>query len=645
VSEEMKKISIIILSLIISIATIHSQEILLPLQENPTIKNFLRMNPDYLFKSSTEADTLTLPFFDDFSANTIFPADSIWEDNDVFVNRSFSDRPPTIGAATFDALDGSGSVYVEANSTGFFADYLTSRPLDLDGIQLSDSLFLSFFYQSTGLGDEPELYDSLYLELFSPETELWYAIWAKNGETKQEFKHIVLNIPDSASDGAAFYERGFKFRFGNRSSLTGLSDASWASNSDQWHIDYVHLDTGRFVTDTVITDLAFLARPNYLLKDYTAMPWRHYIVNSVQMGNSIDFLFYNYHNEQIALTKDITIKDLVTGTETIILQGAGNNYDSGEHDLDEDLDGFFFNTNTGIDEVSFKVETVVNPGPATTDFITHNDTSWYIQDFKDYYAYDDGSSESGYGLGGVPNGKAALKFQNYNFVDSIRGVDIFFNRTIGDANQKYFYLTIWDHDASNNQPGEILFSQIGVRPEFEDSLNKFHRYHLQTENQEDTAFVVPEIFYVGWKQTTIDMLNIGFDKNTILDETNNPNIPDPLYFNVAGGWQKSSLKGALMIRPIFSDKALLTVQEPAKRELSFRVYPNPANNHILFKVDEQSESYQYGIYDLTGRIISSGTFNNLQLELNTSNYTNGIYFMKLHSSEGAAGSHKFMVQH
>jgi len=641
----MKKISIIILSLIISIATIHSQEILLPLQENPTIKNFLRMNPDYLFKSSTEADTLTLPFFDDFSANTIFPADSIWEDNDVFVNRSFSDRPPTIGAATFDALDGSGSVYVEANSTGFFADYLTSRPLDLDGIQLSDSLFLSFFYQSTGLGDEPELYDSLYLELFSPETELWYAIWAKNGETKQEFKHIVLNIPDSASDGAAFYERGFKFRFGNRSSLTGLSDASWASNSDQWHIDYVHLDTGRFVTDTVITDLAFLARPNYLLKDYTAMPWRHYIVNSVQMGNSIDFLFYNYHNEQIALTKDITIKDLVTGTETIILQGAGNNYDSGEHDLDEDLDGFFFNTNTGIDEVSFKVETVVNPGPATTDFITHNDTSWYIQDFKDYYAYDDGSSESGYGLGGVPNGKAALKFQNYNFVDSIRGVDIFFNRTIGDANQKYFYLTIWDHDASNNQPGEILFSQIGVRPEFEDSLNKFHRYHLQTENQEDTAFVVPEIFYVGWKQTTIDMLNIGFDKNTILDETNNPNIPDPLYFNVAGGWQKSSLKGALMIRPIFSDKALLTVQEPAKRELSFRVYPNPANNHILFKVDEQSESYQYGIYDLTGRIISSGTFNNLQLELNTSNYTNGIYFMKLHSSEGAAGSHKFMVQH
>ena len=641
----MKNISIIILSLIISIATIHSQEILLPLQENPTIKNFLRMNPDYLFKSSTEADTLTLPFFDDFSANTIFPADSIWEDNDVFVNRSFSDRPPTIGAATFDALDGSGSVYVEANSTGFFADYLTSRPLDLDGIQLSDSLFLSFFYQSTGLGDEPELYDSLYLELFSPETELWYAIWAKNGETKQEFKHIVLNIPDSASDGAAFYERGFKFRFGNRSSLTGLSDASWASNSDQWHIDYVHLDTGRFVTDTVITDLAFLARPNYLLKDYTAMPWRHYIVNSVQMGNSIDFLFYNYHNEQIALTKYITIKDLVTGTETIILQGAGNNYDSGEHDLDEDLDGFFFNTNTGIDEVSFKVETVVNPGPATTDFITHNDTSWYIQDFKDYYAYDDGSSESGYGLGGVPNGKAALKFQNYNFVDSIRGVDIFFNRTIGDANQKYFYLTIWDHDASNNQPGEILFSQIGVRPEFEDSLNKFHRYHLQTENQEDTAFVVPEIFYVGWKQTTIDMLNIGFDKNTILDETNNPNIPDPLYFNVAGGWQKSSLKGALMIRPIFSDKALLTVQEPAKRELSFRVYPNPANNHILFKVDEQSESYQYGIYDLTGRIISSGTFNNLQLELNTSNYTNGIYFMKLHSSEGAAGSHKFMVQH
>ena len=120
-------------------------------------------------KSETIYTSLTdLPFFDDFSQNEIFPNGSRWIDNDVFINSSYPDSPPSIGAATFDAINGSGAMYDNADTDPFSADKLTSLPFDLSKYTISDNIYLSFFYQPQGKGDPPDDGDSLILEFYMP---------------------------------------------------------------------------------------------------------------------------------------------------------------------------------------------------------------------------------------------------------------------------------------------------------------------------------------------------------------------------------------------------------------------------------------------------------------------------------------------
>ncbi len=124
--------------------------------------------------SPAPADTvLQLPFFEDFSVNTLQPNPMKWADNHVFVNKDFPINPPNTGAATFDVLDSRGKLYNTASSVPFVADVLSSLPIRLDSVfspqeaslQPADSVYLSFWYQPQGRGDMPESEDSLVLQL------------------------------------------------------------------------------------------------------------------------------------------------------------------------------------------------------------------------------------------------------------------------------------------------------------------------------------------------------------------------------------------------------------------------------------------------------------------------------------------------
>ena len=80
--------------------------------------------------------------------------------------------PVNLGAATFDAIDQSGHVYSTASWIPFKADELLTQDIRLDSIfqpsarELSpeDSVYLSFYYQPQGRGNQPEPFDSLVLE-------------------------------------------------------------------------------------------------------------------------------------------------------------------------------------------------------------------------------------------------------------------------------------------------------------------------------------------------------------------------------------------------------------------------------------------------------------------------------------------------
>ncbi|HJN06643.1 MAG TPA: hypothetical protein QF480_08510, partial [Bacteroidales bacterium] len=113
-----------------------------------------------------------LPFFDDFSTSNIFPNQSLWDGRSVFVNKDFPYMPVNIGAATFDAIDSTGNIYSTGSIAPFEADRLMTQNIRLDSIFIpvgrkltpADSVYLSFFYQPQGVGDAPQLRDSLILE-------------------------------------------------------------------------------------------------------------------------------------------------------------------------------------------------------------------------------------------------------------------------------------------------------------------------------------------------------------------------------------------------------------------------------------------------------------------------------------------------
>ena len=106
-------------------------------------------------------DTLALPFFEDFAySNFGYPDNKKWCENQVWVNPNFGINPPNYQVATFDHLNPLGKPYSSLDKQKMvFADSLTSQPINLQyyfkgstsyPYQISDNIYLSFFYQPQG---------------------------------------------------------------------------------------------------------------------------------------------------------------------------------------------------------------------------------------------------------------------------------------------------------------------------------------------------------------------------------------------------------------------------------------------------------------------------------------------------------------
>ncbi|MFN8134681.1 MAG: hypothetical protein U0Z17_05475 [Bacteroidales bacterium] len=66
--------------------------------------------------SSIAPGPISLPFYDDFSVNTVYPSPLKWTDRYAFVNTDFAKYPPSVGVVTLDALDDKGALYPEQDS-------------------------------------------------------------------------------------------------------------------------------------------------------------------------------------------------------------------------------------------------------------------------------------------------------------------------------------------------------------------------------------------------------------------------------------------------------------------------------------------------------------------------------------------------
>jgi hypothetical protein len=576
------------------------QEVVTGLQSNPELTG-RRKTPES--SKAVSAVPVNLPFFDDFSGKSVTPSAIWWSDDFAFINNTYSDKQITIGIATLDALDNNGKLYERANTEGFEADHLTSQPINLS-YPATDNIWLSFYYQPGGLGDIPEPRDSLTLQFFAPEENKWYSVWKTPGVPDEGFKPVIIRIQNPR-----YLKQGFMFRFVNWASLAQFDDLSMVGNCDQWNLDYVYIDRNRNSADTAIADVAFRTPLKSVLKTHEAMPWKQFKQVSLQeMGSFIPIHYRNNDKITRNVTRNFEIRDMFTNTVSHSFSAGATNIEPYKN-VDYNANLIYTFNNSNADSALFKITCSLK----TDDFDPKsNDTITYLQVFLNYFAYDDGTAEGGYGINGQGSRNAMVAYRFKSFLqDTVRALNICFNDSYLNSNQRSFDLMIWDDN--NGLPGNVLYSAENMIVEPGDNLNGFTTYVLPD------GVMVNGVFYAGWKQRTETFLNAGFDVNT-------PNLGRQFYW-LNGQWLKSQKEGSVMIRPVTGPPLKTTSsdnQPVPENTVRFRIWPNPAKEYINIRSDDLllSGSAFISVIDMQGREVLKVPFSE---RIDISHLRTGIY--------------------
>jgi len=618
-------------------------------QENTFEQN--KQAPFLKIQSSDQQDTINVPFIEDFAKSVGYPHPDLWADNLAFINHQYSNNPVSIGVATLDAINAKGDIYQNGNSSGFSADTLTSKPINLN-FSPEDNIYLSFYYQPGGLGDSPEFSDSLVVQFYNPDSLEWKSVW--NVAVFQDTIHIEKDIRNQKTDSVIvknapfrqvnlpinqekYLKKGFQFRFRNYASVSDYT-MSLASNVDHWNLDFIRLDTARSNNDTTINDIAFIEPMKPLLNNYESIPWDHWSnANANEMNDSIYITYSNIGDQTWNISREFIITDKMGNNPPFTFTGGtGDDIPPYTKETYPRTVDYIFPENNK-DSALYKIKSYL-----VTDTVSArapyrwNDTISYNQKFFNYYAYDDGTAENGYGVNGEGSeySKVALKFHNYK-ADTLQGLQIFFNQTLDTTGQS-FKILIWEND--NGQPGDIIHSESGFRQIFEDGVNQFHNYSFN-----EKPYLEEGDYFVGYQKFTTEMLNVGFDVNRI----NN----DKLFYFVDGQWWQSGYEGTVMMRPILGDYIppsnddQTSIEDKKEKELpKIVLYPNPARNHLNIEIsDTEISEYSARIYSIQGILVKR--IPRLNRTVQIGRLTQGMYVFELINAQNVpVNRKKFMVR-
>lgn len=456
--------------------------------------------------------------------------------------------------------------------------------------------------------------------LFGPEY-VWNEVWSSHGcklddwlaeNPLQYFKQVLIPITDQQ-----YFRNNFQFRFRNYASIDLDSWSSnnivgWASNCDQWHIDYVRLDVNRSQNDVYVNDVTFVSPTTSALKLYQSMPWHQY--RTTDMASN----FQNDLSNLSASGKNTAYHYMVRKNGSNVF-ASPENYENASPYHTGGLHTYPYHANPGIDfayqydnqdSAVFNITHVFRMEGAN-DELLHNDTCVFEQKFYNYYAYDDGTAEGGYCLlssEGNPESSIAVQFTLAQ-PDTLRCVRMWFNSVLNDENVDYFTLKVWDDNGG--QPGEELYSLASQLPQFAEDFLDFVNYYPEE------PIPVSGTFYVGFTQSHNTQLNVGFDQNN--------DARGHFFYRTTNDWRESFYRGAPMIRPVLG-AAYDHSGVHNYTETSVKLYPNPTND-IVFVDMEYDANVQYQLFDVYGRMLEMNALNDKCIRL--SSYTPGVYLVKI----------------
>ena len=583
----------------------HGQELELDLQHVPvqaqeTKRALASRGGDLLFP-------VGLPFVDDFAWPSLYDEEGPvnvkrWESSPVRRTTTLAYRPPTVGCATLDGMDASGNPYAlnPTNPVGY-ADTLTSRRLLLGqgGYAAADSVALSFWYQSGGRANGADAgEDSLVVEFRTSvvDGDPWRWVWSTEGIDEDSVFHpVVLHI-----DAPEYFHDDFQFRFRNYGSLEG--------NVDTWHIDYVRVDEDAMVPAPDFEEVAFVSPPSSFLKEpWTAMPWPHFQFSpGLYVANSVPTLHRSFGanaNSQENVGLKVQRVDIEGGNVNNYAPAAGSIVNTSvqglfETDYVEDLQIFTYLFNPAVSDtfavfhVSLWEDEVGAANGTNQTGIPDNDSLVHVQTFRDYYAYDDGTSEKAYALEG--QGGEVVVRHDIQQPDTLEGLWVHFTPFFDDASGETFTLKIRAEDEANpGQPGETIADQFAIyEPDY--SLGTYDGFAYFPLN---VPVAVEGTIFVGFVQQGEERIHVGLDKNT------NTNEDFVWYTFPTTPWQPSGIEGSLMIRPVLragKDPVTQVGDWASVREAPL-LHPNPGAGLCQWTLEVPTDIQ---VFDMSGREVA-----------------------------------------
>lgn len=535
------------------------------------------------------------------------------------------------GELEFDFID-STKVWVD--------DYLLAN--NIDSIFPLDTLYAPFgcdtnlYWISNRIltwGDEVTLpCDSV----FKPAVN-WGTVWAMPGMSLDSFyfynqvyfKQVLIPVTDTS-----YFNERFQFRFYNYGSISDNTLPSNRSNVDQWNIDLIRLDRNRSQADTSYPMISFSERAPSFLRRYQAMPYKQYRSDPTNaVKPSIELFITNLDNVTHNTTYEYSVKQI-----------AGNqyfDYYGGNCNLDPFSTNGFQTCETGCgaahacpniqslfsldfdrDSTSYQITHYVSDStyqPPLVDSIT------YQQGFYNYFAYDNGTPELGYGL--EPAGAhMAVQFKMV-VPDTLKGVQMLFNRTLNNTNNKFFDIVVWKDN--NGMPGEEVYRLVRQRPQWSDNMYEFHLYEFPD------PVIMNGIFYIGLMQEEMGSINIGFDAALDNSQYN--------FYRSDDQWRNSIIPGSIMLRPVVGASYYIDIPEVNNpEEFVLNCYPNPAQNYVQLSLTGLVPDHQTKIlfYDVTGRVVHE---QNWQDKISISGFKKGLLFVRIVHQNTPVATQKLVI--
>ncbi|RZL12740.1 MAG: hypothetical protein EOO62_10240, partial [Hymenobacter sp.] len=417
---------------------------------------------------------LALPFFDDFTsplegapnatrwlgATAAYPSQGAtirYLGGGSYVSNHLAVNPLTRGTLTLDGLRSNGLPYAPNSATSYGQiDTLTSQTIDLSNLGVSSNVYLSFAWQAGSVVGAPNSNTgsspvNLRLELLDNAGN-WQEVWAYTSRgAVTRFRQQILPL-----NQAAYFHSSFQFRF--------RASGSRTLNSDLFGLDYIYLNNNRTASDTTFQDIATSRGLGSPLRTYTSMPvWQYAAAASSGTSPLNPTLTTTLNSLTAPLTTPTpvswvgTVRELTAGgaaTATWLSGGRPIVAAARQEVVQGDATTAPLAVAAGAARrFRYQLALLTNE---TNPLTLPNDTISRDLELSTYYAYDDGTAESGIGLPASntnPTSYLALAFTTSqdDYVKSIQVAPIFNNIPLaagGENNEnRSIIIAVW---ADNN---------------------------------------------------------------------------------------------------------------------------------------------------------------------------------------------------